>query len=190
MPEVYVSVDVEADGRLPGISSMLSLGSAAFNESGELISTFSRNLDFLPNAMGELDTLDWWNARPELWAQTRVDTQPAEKVMADYYAWLNSLPGTPVFVGYPAAYDFLFVYWYLIRFVGESPFLHRALDIKSYVMGRLRLPYSQSGKKHLPKELLPEVPHTHIAVDDAVEQGQLFMNLLKAVDFKGTESSS
>jgi hypothetical protein len=46
-----------------------------------------------------------------------------------YAAWLKGLPGKPVFVGYPVAYDFLFVYWYLMRFVGQSPFSHSALDI-------------------------------------------------------------
>jgi len=37
-------------------------------------------------------------------------------------------------VGYPAAFDFLFVYWYLIRFTGESPFSHSALDLKTYAV--------------------------------------------------------
>jgi hypothetical protein len=50
------------------------------------------------------------------------------------FFWLKALPGSPVFVGYPAAYDFLFVYWYLMRFVGESPFSHSALDIKTFAM--------------------------------------------------------
>jgi hypothetical protein len=30
--------------------------------------------------------------------------------MADYARWVNGLPGKPVFVGYPAGYDFMFVY--------------------------------------------------------------------------------
>lgn len=40
--------------------------------------------------------------------------------MKDYVEWLKQLPGKTVFVGYPAAYDFMFVYWYLIRFAGAS----------------------------------------------------------------------
>jgi hypothetical protein len=62
--------------------------------------------------------------------------------MPRYVAWLKTLPGKTVFVGYPAAYDFLFVYWYLMRFAGESPFTHQALD-------------------------------------DALEQGALFCNMLR-----------
>ncbi len=63
--------------------------------------------------------------------------------MPAYVAWIQSLAGKPVFVAYPAGFDFLFVYWYLIRFAGESPFSHSALD-------------------------------------DAVEQGALFCNMLAA----------
>jgi len=43
--------------------------------------------------------------------------------MKAYVEWLKALPAKPVFVGYPAGFDFLFVYWYLIRFAGESPCL-------------------------------------------------------------------
>ena len=31
LPEIYVSIDVEADGPIPGDHSMLSLGAAAFS---------------------------------------------------------------------------------------------------------------------------------------------------------------
>jgi len=58
--------------------------------------------------------------------------------MREYLVWLKALPGKPVFVAYPAAFDFLFVYWYLIRFTGESPFSHSALDIKTYAMALLK----------------------------------------------------
>jgi len=30
----------------------------------------------------------------------------------------------------------------------------------------------------MPKHLLPDRPHTHNALDDAVEQGELFANLM------------
>jgi len=42
-----------------------------------------------------------------------------------------------VFVGYLAAFDFMFVHWYLVRFTGSSPFSHSALDIKTYAMALL-----------------------------------------------------
>jgi hypothetical protein len=99
--------------------------------------------------------------------------------MPDYAAWLKGLPGKPVFVGYPAAYDFLFVYWYLMRFAGESPFSHSALDIKTYAMATLRVGYREATKRNMPRHWFPELPHTHVALDDAIEQGHLFCNMLR-----------
>ena len=96
----------------------------------------------------------------------------------EYLAWLKQLPGKPVFVAYPAAYDFLFVYWYLIRFSGESPFSHSALDIKTYAMAVLQREYRDTTKGNMPKRWFDDLPHPHCALDDAIEQGALFCNML------------
>lgn len=83
-------------------------------------------------------------------------------------------------MGYPAAYDFLFVYWYLIRFAGESPFSHSALDIKTFAMALLKKDYRASTKRNMPSRWFDPLPHTHVALDDAIEQGALFCNMLAA----------
>lgn len=177
-PEIYVSTDIEADGPIPGINSMLSFGSAAYLADKTLVSTFSANLETLPGAVSDPKTMEWWRGQPEAWAACRENLKPPETAMKDYLAWLKELPGMPVFVGYPAAYDFLFVYWYLIRFTGESPFSHSALDIKTLAMALMKKPYRQSTKKNMPPEWFDNLPHLHMALDDAVEQGALFCNML------------
>ena len=93
---------------------------------------------------------------------------------------LKTLPGRPVFVAYPTAFDFPFVHFYLAEFVGENPFGYSAIDIKTYSMALLRKPYRMCGKRSMPVEWLDPVPHTHVALDDAIEQGRLFCNMLKA----------
>lgn len=98
--------------------------------------------------------------------------------MPEYLAWLKALPGKPVFVAYPAAFDFMFVQWYLNGFAGESPFSHSALDIKTYTMALLGTEYYDSVKRNMPKEWFDALPHTHVALDDAKEQGALFCNIL------------
>src|SRR5947207_4339376 len=115
MSEVYVSTDVEADGPIPGPHSMLSFASAALTADKHLVGTFAANLATLPGAAGDPKTMAWWEAQPEAWAACRAGGRDPAEVMPEYAAWLKRLPGKPVFVGYPAAYDFLFVYWYLIR---------------------------------------------------------------------------
>lgn len=178
-PEIYVSTDVEADGPIPGVYSMLSFGSAAYLADKTLVDTFSANLETLPQAKAHPKTMEWWKTQPEAWQACRQNLQAPEQAMQAYLNWLKGLPGVPVFVGYPAAYDFLFVYWYLICFTGESPFSHSALDIKTYAMALTKKPYRRSTKKNMPKRWFDDLPHTHHALDDAIEQGALFCNMLQ-----------
>ena len=178
MAEIYVSTDIEADGPIPGPYSMLSFGSAAYRPDKQLVGTFTANLEQLPGAGTDPDTMAWWAKRPEEWAASRTQLQSPEQAMRAYFAWLTGLPGRPVFVGYPAAFDFMFVYWYLMRFVGESPFGHRGLDIRTYAMAILKTEFNRAGKHNMPKRWFDDLPHTHQALDDALEQGAIFCNIL------------
>jgi hypothetical protein len=177
--EIYVSTDVETDGPIPGPHSMLSFASAAYRADKTLVGTFEANLETLPGAAGDPKTMDWWRAHPEAWAAARAAQRAPDAVMPEYVRWLKSLPGAPVFVAYPAGFDFLFVYWYLIRFAGESPFSFSALDVKTYAMALLKQEYRESVKRNMPRRWFDPLPHTHRALDDAVEQGALFCNMLR-----------
>ena len=179
MSEIYISTDVETDGPIPGPHSMLSLGSAAYTADKHLVATFSANLETLPGAAAHPRTAAWWATQPEAWAACRSNLEAPQAAMARYVAWIRSLTGKPVFVGYPAGFDFLFVYWYLMRFVGESPFSHSALDIKSYAMAVMRTDYRDSTKRNMPRAWFDPLPHSHVALDDAIEQGALFCNMLR-----------
>ncbi|MDQ3813123.1 MAG: exonuclease [Armatimonadota bacterium] len=178
MTEIYVSTDVETDGPIPGPHSMLSFGSAAYLADKTLIGTFSANLATLTGAAGDPRTMEWWKSQPQAWAACRQNLQAPGVAMKEYVAWLKALPGKPVFVAYPAAFDFLFIYWYLIRFTGESPFSHSALDIKTYAMAMLKKDYRDCTKRAMPRRWFDQLPHTHQALDDAIEQGALFCNML------------
>lgn len=178
-PEIYVSTDVESDGPIPGPHSMLSFASAAYTNDKQLIDTFSANLETLPGATSHPTTQAWWESQPQAWAACRENLESPLEAMQQYLSWLKKLPGKPIFVGYPAAYDFMFIYWYLMKFTGESPFSHSALDIKSYAMAMLKTEYRSSAKKHMPAHWFDKLPHTHVALDDAIEQGALFCNMLK-----------
>jgi hypothetical protein len=184
MSEIYVSTDIEADGPVPGPHSMLSFGSAAYIIDGDtfkLHSTFECNLELLDGASPDPATMLWW-ARPEqqaAWEACREDLVSPTQAMTDYIVWLKNLPGKPVFVGYPAGFDFLFIYWYLMRFGGQSPFSFSALDVKSYAMAVLKTDYRDVGKRTMPARWFDKtLPHTHVALDDAKEQGVMFCNML------------
>ena len=178
MSEIYVSTDVEVDGPIPGPHSMLSFGSAAYQADKTIVSTFTANLDLLPGASGHPETMAWWAERPAAWQACRTELRQPAEAMAEYASWLESLPGKPVFVGYPAAFDFLFVYWYLMRFAGRSPFCFAALDIKTMAMVMLGEDFRNCTKKNMPKRWFDVLPHSHVALEDAIEQGALFCNML------------
>ena len=58
--ECYVSIDIEADGPIPGVHSMLALGAAAFDAEGQLHDSWSANLEQLPEASEHPRTMRWW----------------------------------------------------------------------------------------------------------------------------------
>lgn len=180
-PEIYFSTDVETDGPIPGSNSMLSIGCAAFDDDGQMISTFSRNLMEIYGAHPNPDTMAWWRQNPEAWAECRKDPRPAVNTMKDFNSWVRSrLPVkfNPVFVGYPAGFDFLFVYWYLVQFTGNSPFSFSAIDVKTLAYAAMGCDkYTSAVKRNWPAKWRSTLPHTHVALDDAIAQGHEFFNI-------------
>lgn len=185
----YFSFDIEADGKIPGRNSMQSIGVAY---AGHHDNTGFHPVDdvtahvFYRELTPISDEFD-----PEAVAVTGLDrdylrehgTDPAQ-AMSELSAWVRDLAtaGKPVFVGYPAGYDWLFTYWYLINFGDSSVFGHsRMLDMKSFYAGHSGRPLAGIVKRTMPRELMSTRRHTHRADDDAVEQAEMFINLMNLV---------
>ncbi|MFD5567863.1 3'-5' exonuclease [Streptomyces cadmiisoli] len=184
-PSLYISVDIEADGPIPGPYSMLSLGAVVagrqdadgFTAADPQQRTFYRELrpiseEFVPEALA-VSGLD----------RDRLGREGAEPVaaLAEFTDWVREAAAgaQPVMCGYPASYDWTFLYWYLIRFTGSSPFGHSGcLDMKTLYATKAGLPLRAVAKGTMPRELLSRRRHTHHALDDAVEQAELFANLM------------
>lgn len=184
-PSRCISVDIEADGPIPGPYSMLSIGAAVagtqdadgFTPADPEERTFYRELrpissEFVPEALA-VSGLD----RDRL---TAHGAEPAV-ALAEFSAWVGevSAGAQPVMCGYPASYDWTFLYWYLIRFTGESPFGHSGcLDMKTLYATKAGLPLRAVAKGTMPRELLSRRRHTHHPLDDAIEQAELLANLM------------
>jgi hypothetical protein len=190
--EIYFSTDIESDGPIPGPNSMLSFGVAAFEASNRTpLGTFGTNLEFLPGARPDPSTLAWWNepAQKKAWEECRKNPQDPEQAIRKFMDWVSMVCKTrpnasPVFVAYPAGYDFTFMYWYMMKFAGKSPFSFSALDIKSFAMAVLGTNFRETTKRNMPRRWFDESPHTHIALDDAIEQGRLFLSILDDIRTK------
>ncbi len=186
-PDLYISADVEADGPIPGPYSMLSFGLAVaggfdgttFTVADPTERTFYAELrpisaDFDPDALA-VSGLD----RQRLLREGR---DPAEAMNAAA-AWVREAAGDalPVFVGFPASYDWLWMYWYFMRYAeAGSPFGHsRCLDLKTAYAIKAGVPLNRASKSRMPRSLRSARPHTHHALDDALEQADLALNLLR-----------
>ena len=163
---------------------MMSFGMAAFTIDKVLVSTFERNLEPLPDAAVDERTSKWWalpeNATAYVKAcEHRVSPRSA---MVDAKGWLEEMRahGRPIVVGAPSGFDFTFMYYYFQRFLGESPIGFASLDLRSYAAAVMKRQYRHVGKRQYPAEWIDaDLPHTHVALDDAIEQGCILINMMR-----------
>ena len=86
----------------------------------------------------------------------------------------------PIFVGFPLAFDWSFVNWYFINYLGENPFGISGIDTKSVWFGKNNFNWKETSKTHIKRALELNLEHTHNALDDAVEQAIIFEKILKS----------
>jgi hypothetical protein len=193
--DLYISADVEADGPIPGRYSMLSFGLAVtatfdgtnFETFDPTERTFYAELqpisaEYLESALA-ISGLD----RDRL----QRDGEHPSSAMTRAASWVREVTGhyRPVLAAYPAAFDWTFLYWYFVMYAdGGSPFEHASvLDIKTMYAIKAGVTLTDAVKPRMPKELLSDRPHTHHALDDAVEQADLFVNVFR---WKGRDDSN
>jgi hypothetical protein len=115
-------------------------------------------------------------------AQLAAEGADPGEAMADAAAWVTDQAGDarPVMVGYPIVFDWMFMHWYFVRYVGRSPFgFSGALDMKTIYQQKARVPLDQAGRDDLPAVLRSTRAHTHNARDDAIEQAEIFARLFE-----------
>lgn len=182
----YISVDIEAVGDVPGKYSMIALGAAAYNLRSELLGTFSVNVQELEGAIRDPSTMAFWEKNKWAYEQTFVDRKPAAEAMEMFTQWFEVLEN-PVFVFYPPKFDAMFVYWYLQTFVDRMTFRTTPdmFDTKSLAAALLRVDNVKgASKRDWPKRWKnKKLRHTHLAVDDAKEQGEQFVKILRETLF-------
>jgi DNA polymerase III alpha subunit (gram-positive type) len=180
-PELFISIDIEADGAIPGDYSMSSIGAVVVGEPSksfyrELL-PISERFDAAAVAVSGLD-------RAHL-EQHGVD---AAEAMLGFATWIAEVAEghRPVFVAFNATFDWMFVHWYFIHFLGRDPFGISGLDVKAYYMAALRKrSWSETTKGRIEARFRSALPHTHNALDDAREQAEVFAKVKAFVEAGG-----
>lgn len=172
MKEIYISVDVEAAGPVPATYSMLSLGAVVVDDPKQTfyIELKPTNDRFVPEAMKVVgrtlrDFMD-------------EGRDPKEAMLA-FRDWLAQVAktGKPVFVGFNATFDWAFVNFYFLQNIGENPFGFGGIDIKSYYMGMTGCTWDDTRSSRILAEFKGTARHTHNALDDAIEQAEMFRRM-------------
>lgn len=168
-PEVFISVDIESSGPIPGDYSMLSLGACVVggDDEGFYAEFKPLNDNAIPEAMKatgfQLSKLAETGDRPE-------------DVMTNLAAWVArvAIDGKPIFVGLNAGFDWSFVNWYFIHFSKSNPFGFAPLDIKSYYMGLTGCTWEETKSSRIRPEFQPSKAGDHNALNDARAQAEMF----------------
>jgi ribonuclease T len=176
LKEVYISVDVEAAGPTPGLYSLLSLGAVLVHDPSTTFYAEFRpeNDKSVAEAMKVVGrTLDDFR---------RTGREPQEAMTA-FRDWLVSVAkdAKPIFVGFNATFDWAFVNFYFHRYLGGNPFGFGGIDIKSFYMGLSGRTWEDTRSSRIPTKLKGSFPHTHNALDDAIEQAETFRLMMQKV---------
>jgi hypothetical protein len=186
MRDVYFSVDIETDGPLPSQASMLSFGIIV---AGEFDGTFFANMQHksltfsreLKPVMTEFDQTVVKDLRIDREHYAEYGTHPVE-AMTDAADWVRSIAidKRPVFLGYAASFDWMFMQHYFMRYSRTgSPFLHSSVyDIKTMYAAKSRVTFSEAIRTRMPRELTDGlISERHDAMEDARLQAELFTRL-------------
>lgn len=162
----YISVDVESDGPIPSMYSMVCFGAVIVEPS--LSKTF----------YGKTKPIsDIWD--PEALSISGFSREEHLKfddpviVMKNFARWIkeNSV-GNPIFISDNNGYDFSFINYYFYKYYGSNPFgwsSRRIGDIYCGMKMDVREPWKQ----------LRKTKHTHSPVDDAMGNAEAILEMQK-----------
>lgn len=184
LPPAYVSFDGEFDGTNPMQNSLRSLGLALFVEHKGLVDTLYMNIMPQTGLEPNPKTMrDFWADLPAQWK--KINEKPVltpALAMATLAEWLqrHSQSYTLKWVAKPACVDWMWLKCYYETFgPPEKPDLGHYCHCLSTMLQTYFLVYPVRNKKPVMAELSENLLCTHNALDDAICQGTVYMNLRK-----------
>lgn len=174
-PQLYIDVDVEADG-IAGYGSMLALG--AQSPTGESYYSEFRPA-FSDYQKSKRDFCETHGLERERLMSTGKDFLV---VMTEFYQWLSELTSAHkkdlVFTAFNASFDWSFVDLYFAKAGIDNPFGKAALDLKSLAIPLTKKwDWKETSKGKLPSIIIPEGDFTHHALEDARYQQKIHFGI-------------
>lgn len=176
-PQLYIDVDVEADG-IAGFGSMLALG--AQSPTGESFYSELKPTTEL-HVPRQREFCETHNLQRE---RLHNEAPEASRVMVDFQKWVKGLEDkyhkTPVLTAFGPDFDASFVKLYSAQagIYDDYPFALLPFDLKSLALPLSKnWDWSKTSKNNLPEIIIPEGDFTHHALEDAQYQQKLHFGM-------------
>ena len=132
--EIYVSVDIETSGPVPGIYSLLSIGVCLVEYDAEN----ALYLELQPDSeKHDAESLAVTGLDINRLQNEGLAPEQAMLKLKDWLASLSAQHRKPIFVGLNAPFDWSFINYYFHKHIGSNPFGFTAIDIKACYMGAM-----------------------------------------------------
>jgi hypothetical protein len=188
--ELYLSVDVEPDGHIPGTSSIVSLGAcaAAIRDEGGSVEALDPEANVFYAVLRPISERYVEKALRVTGFERETlerDGRAPWDAIAEFAMWIDRLAARhdaqPVLAAYPLGLVWSFTQYYLHEYAGRSPFGQSAhFDMKTAYAALTQSAVRDAIKRRMPSALLgPKDSKTHHALDDAKGHVDLLVGLLR-----------
>ncbi len=190
-PTLYISLDVEASGPVPGMFNLLAIGACSLVDDGSEARVldgaeheFKILIKPIPGAENDPEALKFAGGLvPEELETTGEEPRTALIALNE---WLerervSANANRPHFLAHAASFDWMYLRWYYQKFGVHCPFGFAGVDIKAFAMGSLGISWEETSKDALGRRagLEPVDPlRLHDPLYDAHYQARLFCALV------------
>lgn len=165
---MIIVVDVEADGPVPGIFSMIEFGAVAIDH-GAIVSKLTRHL----KPIGERFQSEALKAIGVSREET-LKYRDAEEGIKDLDFWLSETvksPDRPIFFSDNNGFDWQFINYYMWTFLNRNPFGFSSNNISNIYGGVTHRTRNYGWKNYRVTK------HTHGALDDAMGNAEALLTI-------------
>lgn len=183
--EIFLSADVETLGPLPGRHRLLSVGVCAIDLEGRIHGRLHLRIRPVPGADAETpESRPFWEAHPDAWRAATEDAIPAPEAarrLRDFALNQTIPPGrTPPLAAWPLAFDAPWISWLLAQDGGRDPFAPgNSICIKTLAWALTGGPFHGPWSHRCDPVARHVSARPHVAIDDAVAQGRILVDVLR-----------
>ena len=174
-----IMIDVESDGQCPGIFSMLEIGAIAIKKNIDFINKNKETLMFHRKLKPISENYEDYILSDVL-GYTREETKKFDEpfdVICDFNDFLSKFKKPLIFISDNNGFDYQFINYYFIKYIGKNPFGHSSINLNSLFKGLNKNMFVNFKK-------LRKTKHDHNPINDALGNIEALFEMKKQYGLK------